>query len=72
MLSMDRGSNVNAWIWRKKNNDKLFKSYKPQKQRNRNNLYKGGHAPQTQNINNLIEKETTCRINNNKIFFFTL
>ena len=24
MLSMDRGSNVNTWVWRKKENDKIF------------------------------------------------
>ena len=57
MLSMDRGSNVNAWVRRKKEIDKLFKSYKPQKQCSGNNLYKGGHVPQTQNMDNLIEKK---------------
>ena len=53
MLSMDRESNVNAWVWRKNENDKPF-TYEPQKQRSGNNLYKGGHVPQTQDITNLI------------------
>ena len=66
MLSMDRNFKVNAWVWRKKENDKLFKSYKPQKQCSGNNLYKGWHVPQTQNIDNLIKKKLRV---DNKILY---
>ena len=55
---------------KKKKNDKLFKSYNPQKQRNRINLYEGGNTPQTQNIGNLIKQK--LHVDNKIIVYFKI